>query len=85
MVDINDTSILPTGFSEKIESVSDVSDNNYIDDDQMDNLAYSDSESTSIAMPDDEFCDALDQLSGVDVNLASKENGKNLHRIPVEK
>lgn len=75
MVDIKDTTILPTGFSEKIESVSDVSDNNYIDDDQMDNLAYSDSESTSIAMPDDEFCDALDQLSGVD-NPASKENGK---------
>ncbi|XP_055311497.1 activating transcription factor 7-interacting protein 1 isoform X2 [Sitodiplosis mosellana] len=72
MVDIKDTSILSTGFSEKIESVSDVSDNNYIDDDPMDNLAYSDSESTSIAMPDEDFCDALDQMA--DVNSASKES-----------
>lgn len=76
MVDIKDTSILSTGFSEKNESVSDVSDNNYIDDDPMDNLAYSDSESTSIAMPDDDFCDALDQLAGDDVNSTSKEGGK---------
>lgn len=77
MVDIKDTSILSTGFSEKIESVSDVSDNNYIDDDPMDNLAYSDSESTSIAMPDDDdYCDALDQLAGNDINVASKESGK---------
>lgn len=77
MVDIKDTTILSTGFSEKIESVSDVSDNNYIDDDPMDNLAYSDSESTSIAMPDDDFCDALEQLAGEDVNSAApKEDGK---------
>lgn len=76
MVDIKDTSILSTGFSEKIESVSDISDNNYMDDDPMDNLAYSDSESTSIAMPDDDFCDALDQLAGEDINIASKESGK---------
>lgn len=62
MVDVKDNSILSTGLSEKIESVAEVTDNNFIDDDPMDNLAYSDSESASNAMADDEFCDALDQF-----------------------
>lgn len=79
MVDIKDSSILSTGFCEKIDSVPDVSDNNYIDDDPMDNLAYSDSESASTAMPDDEFCDALEQLADVDVIRTSKERGNSLY------
>lgn len=77
MVDIKDSTVLSPGFNEKIESVSEVSDNNYIDDDPMDNLAYSDSESASIAMPDeDEFCDALDHL--VEVTPSAKNEGKFL-------
>lgn len=75
MVDIKDTSVLTTGLSEKNDTVTDVVNGNYIDDD-MDNLAYSDSESASIAMADDEFCDALDHLTPIDTNLVCKENGK---------
>lgn len=76
MVDIKETSILTPNFSEKIESMPDVSDNNFIDDEPMDNLAYSDSESASIAMPEDEFCDAFEQLAGDDVNPKSENSGK---------
>lgn len=74
MVDIKDTSILTTGFAEKIDSVPEVVDSNFIDD-EMENLAYSDSESASIVMPDDEFCDALDQFAPIDVSPASKDDG----------
>lgn len=70
MVDIKDTSVLSANFSEKIELIT---DNHFLDDDPMDNLAYSDSESASIAMPDDEFCDALDQLAASDGNASSKD------------
>lgn len=74
MVDIKDSTILSAGFSEKIDAVEEVSDNNFIDDEPMDNLAYSDSESASIAMPDeDDFCDALDQLDDVS---PIKDHGK---------
>lgn len=66
MVDIKDSTILSAGFSEQIESVTDVSDNNFIDDDPMDNLAYSDSESASIVMPDEDFCDAIDEITPSD-------------------
>lgn len=76
MVFIKDSTILPAGFTEKIETVSGVSDNNYIDDDPMDNLAYSDSESASIAMPDeDDFCDALDHLAD-DYMIIPKDEGE---------
>lgn len=75
MVDIKDTSVLSASFCEKIDTVSEVDGNHFLDDDPMDNLAYSDSESASIAMPDDEFCDALDQLAASDGNVSSK-NGK---------
>ncbi|XP_031622615.1 activating transcription factor 7-interacting protein 1 [Contarinia nasturtii] len=71
MVDIKDTSILATGLNEKIESMPDVADANFIDDEPMDNLAYSDSESASIAMPDDDFCDALDMVEDIE-NLPPK-------------
>lgn len=75
MVFIKDSTILPASFTEKIETVSEVADNNYIDDDPMDNLAYSDSESASIAMPDeDDFCDALDQLNE-DYVILPKDDG----------
>lgn len=73
MVDVKDTSVLSASFSEKIESVQGVTDNNFLDDDPMDNLEYSDSESASIAMPDDEFSDALDQLATPDENTSSKD------------
>lgn len=72
MVDIKESTILSTNFSEKIDTLTEVVDNSFIDD-EMDNLAYSDSESASIAMPDDEFCDALDQF---DENQTPKEDGK---------
>lgn len=72
MVDIKESTILSTSFSEKIDTLPEVVENSFIDD-EMDNLAYSDSESASIAMPDDEFCDALDQF---DENQTSKEDGK---------
>lgn len=75
MVDIKDSSILSTGFSEKIDSVPEVDENSFIND-EMDNLAYSDSESASIAMPDEEFCDALEQLEAIDMNPISKEGGE---------
>lgn len=74
MVDIKDTAVLATGFSEKIDTIPEVVDSSFIDDD-MDNLAYSDSESASIAMPDDEFCDALDHLATIEPNPPSKLNG----------
>lgn len=74
MVDIKDNSILTTGFAEKIDTVPEVVDNNFIDD-EMENLAYSDSESASIVMQDDEFCDALDQFAPIDVSPAPKDNG----------
>lgn len=72
MVDIKDSTILSTSFSERIDSVDGTSFMN----DEMENLAYSDSESASIAMPDEEFRDALDQLEAIDVNRISKENGE---------
>lgn len=75
MVDIKDSSILTTGLSEKNDTVADVVNGSYMDDD-MDNLAYSDSESASIAMADDEFCDALDHLVPMD-STQSKENGNS--------
>lgn len=78
MVDIKETSILSTGFNEKIDTVPEVDENSFIDDD-MENLAYSDSESASIAMPEEEFCDALDQLETIDTNPAVKEHGKTRH------
>lgn len=78
MVDIKDTSVLTTGLSEKNDTVADVVHGNFIDDD-MDNLAYSDSESASIAMADDEFCDALDHLMPMDTNPPRKENGKHFN------
>lgn len=74
MVDIKDSPILTTGLNEKNDTVTDVVNGSYMDDD-MDNLAYSDSESASIAMADDEFCDALDHLVSADPNTQSKENG----------
>lgn len=77
MVDINDSSILTTSLSEKNDTVADVVNGNYMDDD-MDNLAYSDSESASIAMADDEFCDALDHLVPMDTNTPSKGNGMSI-------
>lgn len=72
MVDIKETTILSTTFSEKIDTLPEAIDNNFIDD-EMDNLEYSDSESASIAMPEDEFSDALDHF---DENQTSKQNGK---------
>lgn len=75
MVDINDSTILTTGLSEKNDTAANVVNGNYMDDD-MENLAYSDSESASIAMADDEFCDALDHLAPLETNTTSKENGK---------
>lgn len=75
MVDIKDNTLLTTGLSEKNDTVADVVNGSYMDD-EMDNLAYSDSESASIAMADDEFCDALEHLVPMNVNTTVKENGK---------
>lgn len=72
MVDIKETSVLSASFCEKIDSAPEIGDNHFLDDDPMDNLAYSDSESASIAMQDDEFSDALDQLGTSDGNASSK-------------
>lgn len=74
MVDIKDSPILTTGLNEKNDTVTDVVNGGYMDDD-MDNLAYSDSESASVAMADDEFCDALDHLVPADAGTQLKENG----------
>lgn len=77
MVDIKDTSALATGLNDKIESVPDVADPNFIDDEPMDNLAYSDSESASVAMPDDDdFCDALDLVDEQPIEENQSAKGK---------
>lgn len=78
MVDVKETSILSTGFNEKIDTAA---ENSFIDD-EMDNLAYSDSESASIAMPEEEeFSDALDQLDAINVKSAAIEHGNRCAQI----
>lgn len=58
MVDINDSTLTSEKFAAKeIEPTE-----NLNEDDLMDNLAYSDSDATSVTMNDEEFADAIDQL-----------------------
>lgn len=68
MVDINESTLTSEKFTAKENEPTD----NLIEDDLMDNLAYSDSDATSIAMNDEEFCDAIDHLTS-DAN----DDGKN--------
>lgn len=57
MVDINESTLTSEKFSAKeTEPVE-----NLIEDDLMDNLAYSDSDANSVTMNDEEFADAIDR------------------------
>lgn len=57
MVDIKESTLTSEKFAAKeTESVE-----NLIEDDLMDNLAYSDSDATSVTMNDEEFADAIDR------------------------
>lgn len=58
MVDINDSTLTSETFAAKESEPTE----HLIEDDLMDNLAYSDSDATSVTMNDEEFADAIDQL-----------------------
>lgn len=69
MVDIKESTLT----SEKFASKETDSTDNLIEDDLMDNLAYSDSDATSVTMNDEEFADAIEHLPS-DVNEDGKLN-----------
>lgn len=58
MVDIKESTLT----SEKFAAKETESTDNLIEDDLMDNLAYSDSDATSVTMNDEEFADAIEHL-----------------------
>lgn len=69
MVDINESTLTSETFAARENEPND----NLIEDDLMDNLAYSDSDATSATMNDEEFADAIDRLSS-EVNEDGKSN-----------
>lgn len=69
MVDINESTLTSEKFvAKETEPVE-----NLIEDDLMDNLAYSDSDATSVTMNDEEFADPIDR-SPSDTNDDGKFN-----------
>lgn len=69
MVDINESTLTSEKFAAKENDPT----ANLIEDDLMDNLAYSDSDATSVTMNDEEFADAIDHLPS-DANEDGKLN-----------
>lgn len=58
MVDIRESTLTSENFAAKEIEAND----NLVEDDLMDNLAYSDSDATSVTMNDEEFVDAVDHM-----------------------
>lgn len=84
MVDINDLSALPSNYNESVDLMPQTVASNLIDDEDMEQLAYSESESTAI--PEDEFVFASDSIpiksdpitinKKNELNPTPNENGK---------
>lgn len=71
MVDINESTLTSEQFAGKeSNSVTE----NLLEDDLMDNLAYSDSDATSVTMNDEEFADAIDHILPSDAHEDGKYN-----------
>lgn len=73
MVDIKDNPItLPNIVEKPTESTYEASDT-LLEDELMDNLAYSDSDAASMVMNDDDFKDALETLPDAEFPISDEK------------